>query len=273
VREKTPHVMETLTNPYPSTHAITGRKPDNGQTGGGWGTFPATRWTKVRQCAAGDDSEVARKALDSLCRDYWFPLYAFARRSGNGREDSQDLVQGFFAKAIDDKLFGKADPNAGRLRAFLLVSFKHFQNTKYKRESTIKRGAGWSRVNWDDAEQILTTTMNSDRTPDEEFDRHWALRMLNRAVRILERQYATTERGDMFQELRSFLTPDDPVEPEISRLAKKFQLTPVAARQAVCRVRERFRATLRQLIADTLDSPEEEDVDFEVETLRRALLG
>ncbi len=264
--------MADLTDPYPSPPSTDGRKQVQAETVVSPGSFPPTRWSKVRLCAAGDDSELARKALDSLCNDYWFPLYAFARRGGSGREDSQDLVQGFFAKAIDDGLFGKADPNAGRLRAFLLVSFKHYQSSEYKKTNTIKRGAGWARVNWEEAEKILGAASHPERTPDEEFDRQWALRMLNRAVRILERQYTNTDRGAMFRELRAFLKPDDPKEPELARLAKKFDLTPEAARQAVCRARERFRATLRQLIADTLDAPGEEDVDFEVEALRRALL-
>jgi RNA polymerase sigma factor (sigma-70 family) len=246
---------------------------ENDPTPPGRAAFPDTRWTRVRRCAAGDDSKAAQQALDQLCRDYWFPLYAFARRSGHGREDAQDQVQGFFEKAIDEGLFGKADPNAGRLRAFLLVSFKHFQCTLHKRRNTFKRGgAGWSRVNWAEAEELLESATGSATTPEEEFDRQWALRMLNRAVNILAEQYELADRSALFEELRGFLNPEAVVEAPVARMAEKFGMTKDAVRQAVTRIRQRFRATLRQLIADTLESPEQEDVDFEMETLRRALL-
>ena len=238
-----------------------------------WVPFPQTRWTRVRQCAAGDDSEVAQKALELLCRDYWFPLYAFARRAGSNREDAQDLVQGFFAKAIDDRLFGKADPAAGRLRTFLLTSFKFFQGTEYKKSKAIKRGGGWDRVNWDEAEKMVSHSAGSEMSPEEVFDRQWALRMLNKALTILERQYSDSERASMFRALRPFLNPDEPGEAAIAKLAENVGITQDAARQAVHRARERFRATLRQLIGDTLDSPAEADVDSELEALRRALLG
>ena len=238
-----------------------------------WVPFPATRWTRVRQCAAGDDSEAAQRALESLCRDYWLPLYAFARHAGNNREDSQDLVQGFFAKAIDDGLFGKADPAAGRLRTFLLTSFKFFQGSEYKKSKAIKRGGGWDRVNWEEADKLVSNSVGQGMSPEEEFDRQWALRMLNKALTIMERQYQATDRGAMFRELRPFLNPNEPGEAEIARLAASQSITQDAARQAVHRARERFRSTLRQLIGDTLESPAEEDVDIEVEALRRALLG
>jgi hypothetical protein len=69
--------------------------------------FEPTRWSLVLRARAVDDS-VRREALGSLCRAYWYPLYAFLRRSGREVEDAQDLTQDFFARLMDGSLLASA---------------------------------------------------------------------------------------------------------------------------------------------------------------------
>ena len=69
--------------------------------------FPATRWSLVLEARLADEPKAAR-ALEELCRDYWFPIYAFLRREGYGRHDAQDLTQGFFASVIEGDKIGRA---------------------------------------------------------------------------------------------------------------------------------------------------------------------
>jgi RNA polymerase sigma-70 factor (ECF subfamily) len=58
--------------------------------------FATTRWSVV--LAAGDgDSPPARQALETLCRAYLYPTYAYVRRKGYKPEEAQDLTQEFFA--------------------------------------------------------------------------------------------------------------------------------------------------------------------------------
>ena len=58
--------------------------------------FATTHWTVV--LAAGRRrSAQADRALEELCRTYWFPLYAYVRRRGYIKEDAEDLTQAFFA--------------------------------------------------------------------------------------------------------------------------------------------------------------------------------
>jgi len=58
--------------------------------------FTTTHWSVV--VAAGhEDSSQAGAALETLCRTYWYPLYAYVRRRGQSEHDAQDLIQGFFA--------------------------------------------------------------------------------------------------------------------------------------------------------------------------------
>jgi hypothetical protein len=57
--------------------------------------FATTHWSVV--LAAGDSgSPESQEALEKLCRTYWYPLYAFARRQGRDAEAAQDLTQSSF---------------------------------------------------------------------------------------------------------------------------------------------------------------------------------
>jgi hypothetical protein len=54
-------------------------------------SFATTHWSGG--LAARDaESPQATEALERLCRTYWYPLYAYVRRCGNGPEDAQDLT-------------------------------------------------------------------------------------------------------------------------------------------------------------------------------------
>ena len=83
--------------------------------------FPTTSWGRILE--AGDPAAPeSRAALEELCRDYWYPLYAFARRKGDDPETAQDLVQGLFASLLErDELRG-LEPDRGRFpRSFLMA--------------------------------------------------------------------------------------------------------------------------------------------------------
>src|SRR5688500_497207 len=57
--------------------------------------FHTTSWTLIQVAAL--PSADSRRALATLCQAYWQPVYAFIRRNGYDRDQSQDLTQGFFA--------------------------------------------------------------------------------------------------------------------------------------------------------------------------------
>ena len=59
--------------------------------------FPTTRLSLVLAAAASAGTQ-SRDALADLCRLYWYPVYAFIRRSGHPPEAAEDLAQGFFAR-------------------------------------------------------------------------------------------------------------------------------------------------------------------------------
>lgn len=240
----------------------------NAPTGGDH-LFPPTRWSRVRRYAEGTLSGGARQALEELCRDYWFPLYAYTRRLGSGVEDAQDLVQGFFESVIEKKLFRIADPEKGRLRSFLLKCFRNFCSSR------IHEGTGRNRrraifVDWEQAEQALSKAGDDRATPEEAYDQQWAVQMLSLSVAELQREFEAAGRGELFARLRPFLSLDAP-EGSTAAVAQELGMSQATLRQAVHRLRLRYGATLRRLIADTLENPEKADVDREMEMLRLAV--
>ena len=69
--------------------------------------FPGTRWTIVAQARAGTETEAA-EAMSQLCCSYWYPIYAYARRSGRNREEAEDLTQEFFARLLNEDILASA---------------------------------------------------------------------------------------------------------------------------------------------------------------------
>ena len=67
------------------------------QSGAPW--FATTHWSVVL-AAADQERPEAVQALETLCRTYWYPLYAYVRRQGYDVADAQDLTQGFFAHIL-----------------------------------------------------------------------------------------------------------------------------------------------------------------------------
>src|SRR5437870_9543672 len=80
--------------------------------------FASTHWSVV--LAAGQEaSPQATEALEKLCRTYWYPLYAYARRQGYDMHAAQDLTQGFFARVLEKNYLSDVEREKGKFRSFL----------------------------------------------------------------------------------------------------------------------------------------------------------
>ena len=230
--------------------------------------FPATRWSVVVTASSG--GAAARAALEELCRLYWFPLYAFARQSGCSPEDAEDETQEFLARVASRELLAVATATRGRLRTFLLAAFQRDLIDAHRRATRQKRGGGAEVLSIDalNAEgrlSALATTTSAEST----YDRLWAMTCLEAAMAALETEYARRDRQALFQTLRPFLDPAS--EGDYATAAAASGLDPNAVRQAVFRLRQRFRALLRLTIGDTLESPTEALIEEELAALRAAL--
>lgn len=225
--------------------------------------FVTTRWSVV--LAAQDKlSPDSAAALETLCRAYWYPLYAFVRGSGRSPHDAQDLTQEFFARLLAQDWLRVVLPEKGRFRTFLLVTMKRFLTNEWHRDMAQKRGAGNLPLCLDAAEAEHRFAAEPPLTPDELYERRWAMTLLDESLERLQRDFRLTGREREFNALKEWLTAERGSIP-YEQIATDLRTTEGAARVAVHRMRKQFRQLFRQTIAETVDAAG--DVDAEMRHL------
>jgi len=210
------------------------------------------------------------EALATLCKEYWFPLYAFIRRKGHSPEDAEDLLQAYFEQLLAKGYLSKADRERGKFRTFMLTALEHFLGNNAKAQRREKRGGKFSFVSLDNAEGLYRDEPADRHTPESIFNRQWALAILQNAMDTLRKEYVQTGRQGLFETVCPFLT--EPSEaPPLAALAKKLEMTEGALRVAIHRLRRHYGDVIRKEIADTVEDPSE--IDAEVRHLREAVAG
>lgn len=233
------------------------------------GYFATTHWSVVLS-AREKDSPQSAAALETLCRAYWYPLYAYVRRQGRNPEDAQDLTQSFFARLLEKDYLQSAAREKGRFRTFLLVALKRFLANEWDRARAHKRGGDQVHVPLDTelAEQRYQVEPSEGTTADKVYERRWALTLLDQTMARLRQEFAETDRQDEFAQFKVFLTAEKGAI-GYGEIAAKTGLNEGAVRVAVHRLRRRFRELFREEIAHTVARPE--DIDEEVRHLLDAL--
>jgi RNA polymerase sigma factor (sigma-70 family) len=198
-------------------------------------------------------------ALELLCSRYWRPLYAFVRRRGYSVEDAQDLTQTYFSGLLEKGYLCLVDAERGKFRSFLLASLKNFLANEWDRKKTQKRGGKVQFLSleaMDDAEQAYASfAAPTSLTPQELYERNWAIALLERVTGQLAAEFAEAKKMEVFELLKIFLT-GDAGDLKYANVATTLRMSEVAVRVAVHRLRGRFRDLLRAQIAQTLDHPE-----------------
>ncbi len=208
------------------------------------------------------------RALEELCHTYWFPLYAYVRRRGHSKEDAEDLTQAFFARFLEKNYLEGLSAERGRFRAFLLASLKHFLANEWDKSQRQKRGGQSAHLSldWQTADTQFQIAADNGLSPDQAFDREWAVTLLARVIERLRDECEREGRGRQFAELKIFLTAGKGALSHAAA-AEKLGINETAARVLVHRLRKRYRQLLQDEIARTL--AEDADVDEEM----RALFG
>ena len=236
---------------------------------GGPRVFPVTQWTVVL-AAGGTPSPESAAALERLCSSYWYPLYAFVRRSGYSPADAEDLTQEFFARLLKHKWIAYADRHKGRFRSFLLMAMKRFLAKECDKAKTLKRGGQvrFVALQFDTAETRYSQEPPDTCTPEQVFEKHWAMTLLGTVLKRLLREYERDGKGRLFQTLEPCLIGRHESQP-YAALAEKLGITEAAVKMAVSRLRARYREVLKEEISQTVASAVE--VDDEVRHLFRVL--
>jgi RNA polymerase sigma-70 factor (ECF subfamily) len=231
--------------------------------------FPATQWTLV-VAAGATPSPASAAALERLCAAYWYPLYAYVRRCGHSPADAEDLTQEFFARLLEHHWVARADRELGRFRSFLLTAMKRFMANEWAKKQTLKRGGGVRLIplRFDTAETRYCREPADTSTPEQVYERQWALLLLESVLRRLRDDYVREGKAALFDALQTCLVGSREAQPH-AELAARLGMTAGAVGMAVRRMRERYRECLKEEIRETVASPDE--VDGELRHLIRVL--
>jgi RNA polymerase sigma factor (sigma-70 family) len=241
------------------------------EVGDGRRVFVTTHWSVVLS-ARKKDSPQSAAALETLCRTYWYPLYAYVRRQGHSPHDAQDLTQEFFARLLQKDYLKAAAREKGRFRTFLIVALKRFLANEWDRVRAQKRGGGQPLLSLDTelAEERYRIEPVEGATADRIFERRWALTLLDRTLTRLRDEFTAAGKEEEFKRLKACLTAERG-EISYAEIAGALGQSEGTVRVAVHRLRKRFRELFREEIAQTVSSAEE--IEGEVRYLMGVLAG
>lgn len=230
--------------------------------------FPSTHWSAIF-LASRLDAEKGRRALDDLLRRYLSPLTAHVKaRFRVDQPQAEDWLQEFVLNRILEKEFlNQAQPGRGRFRTFLLTSLDNFICSQLRHRNRQKRGPAGGHVNWDDL-----AAQDWGGTPDKvqsEFDRQWALTVVQEALGRMEQHCRQSGRTDIWEVFKGrYVGPilhDCPAIP-YETMAVRFGLkTAVQAANLLTTAKRQFQRTLRTVVAEYVSS--EAEVDNEIQEL------
>ncbi len=231
--------------------------------------FATTQWSMVR-AVGGNDSAVAKSALQELCQIYWYPLYAYVRHQGYQSQTAADLTQAFFTDLLSRNDLTKVDPAHGKFRSFLIASLKHFLLNEWDKQQAQKRGGGRKILSFDfaDADSRYRNEPAHANTSERIFEKQWALTLLDRTNRALRKEFENRGKTHQFEKLQIFLAGKSP-ESTMAMIAGQLNMTEVAVKVAVHRMRQRFGELLRGEIEKTVEHPGE--IDGEIQHLFEVL--
>jgi len=235
----------------------------------GAGRFATTHWSVVLQ-AGQPGAPGYQQALETLCRGYWFPLYAYLRRHGYDSHQAEDYTQAFFCKVLEKQVLRLADSKRGRFRSFLLATLKNFLADEHDRVRAQKRGGGRKllSIDFNEAENQYTLEPADRLSPEKLFDKSWALTVLERTMACLKTELAGKNKKELFDHLKIYLTAEKGSIP-YRDTAAELNMTEAAVRTAVHRLRRHYRKSLRDEIAQTVAT--EDQIDEEIDDLFAAL--
>jgi len=221
------------------------------------GQFSTTHWSVVL-LAGRDGSPGSAAALEKLCRIYWPPICAFARRKGRGEEEAKDLTQQFFALLLERKDFSGLDAGKGKFRTFLLAAFSHFLANEYDRANALKRGGGQEVFSLEQfpAEPCEGGSPGEDVSPGDVYDLGWARTILRTALGHLKEEMSRADKPGRFEELEQFLTVQAGAD-QYGAAAEKLGVEVSSVPVLVHRLRQRYRELVRAEVAQTVSSPTE----------------
>ena len=221
--------------------------------------FEDTPWSLILR-AKKADAENLRHALEKLCRMYWTPLYTYARMRGQSVEDAQDVVQSFFETQLKRDFLKTLDPKRGHFRSFLLTAVSNFMINEWSKATRKKRGAGQYvfPIDTEMGEQAMSLLLHAPVTPEQAFEREWALVLIRRALERTREQYVGLGNAELFDAMQPYISVDQQ-RPSYAELAEQLSISESSVKSSIYRLRGRFRDAVRREVRQIVEDPDDEE--------------
>ena len=227
--------------------------------------FPTTTWSTLNLLHRGHDED-ARAALGRLCELYWQPLYGYLRGSRQNPEEAKDLVQSYFVHLLESKALSRVDPSKGRFRSFLIASLKNFVANQRRHANAQKRApeAGFVSLDVDGAEHRYIELARDELTPEQQFERNWAITLIERGVERLRDEECKAGRETAFEAVSAHVLGAGK-RPPYRQVAAGLGISEAAVKVRVSRMRKRLGRLLYEEVRSTVAA--EDDVAGELRHL------
>ena len=223
--------------------------------------FPDTHLSVLEALRTGDQAS-RRDAADLLVRAYRAPVMAALSWKWNLEPaDAEDLVQEFFASAIEKRWLERFDPTRARFRTYLRVAADRFAANAQQAAGRLKRG-GNTHGTALELHEIAGT--DGDAEADAHFRAAWVRSVLSLAVAALHDEANAQARQRHFALFEAYDLADlpDDERPTYAALGTRYQLSDSQVINHLAWARRRFRShvldVLRQLAGS--ESEYREDV-------------
>lgn len=231
---------------------------------GGW--FEPTNWDIIftAKDATHKDSE---GALEEIYRTYWPAIYKYIRAKGAKEPDAQDLTQEFFHHLQRQKFLSGLHQKI-KFRSYLLRFLENFLSDQRDKAGALKRGGSIEFISLDAFAQEEMFEIDSSKriTPEDAFDRRWALAVSEKAARCLEAEYEKSGRAGQLAALKKIT--HGPGTVDMAAIAAELGVSESAVKSAAYRMRQRLLDFLRAEASSSADpAKREEEFRYLVEVL------
>jgi len=212
--------------------------------------FPVTRWSMATQ---GFDrpGRSSGEALGELGSRFRYPIYAYLRHCGHAPAIAEEVMRGFCG-TLDGQ--GMQMPGNARFRGFLLERLHAWLAEDWHHVHE-RADAGLAQADALLEERHARDHRTTD-SPDQAFQRAFALQVLARALDRLRSEARQTRHQDMYAVLAPFLGRD-PAPGQCEDIAHALRVRPLTVAIALKRLRQRLRELADAELADTVSCADE----------------
>lgn len=207
--------------------------------------FATTRWSMVMQLSAAETG-AARNALGELARRYWYPVYVYLRRCGHPRAGAVDLARRFLRQLVGESAPGQH----GHYRSYLLERLNAFLAGGGNADDAAVATGNEPEVPEDLEERYQQDHIDA-LSPEQSYQRAFALQVLYRTLRRLHAEARQTGHLAMYEALEPYLSTD-PAPGEYEVLATRLRMRPLTIVVALKRLRQRLRELAADELVDTV---------------------